>query len=483
MRREDMGHQAMGHQAGNNRQLCVSNPSRIPIRRVWPAGAVLCLCLAQAPIVAQEQTPIPAQAAPADVATPAAAQTASAPLPASAATATPAKSPADLYRDAMQPLDEVRKSLSNWSDAELGALGTGMHMANQDCAQGKPELYKGDDLYNFARLCAFGQDWEGANAAALAYIASHEEEHRAQAYAISVSALVHMKAYDLAVQTAREMMARLPYDAEVAYALRDLKDSLEQASDPAVLPLAGEEHDRIVAALAQGVPLKAVHGIAVLPVGALYESAMQLAFLNRYEGDNLAAAAAAAAVQSALPATAALTSEDRQRIDAATTRYRLLGMHIPDVKILRALESPAARTRIDLNSAAATVLVLFPDWCGECRGMMKTLTKFAEVNRETQIRAYGLVFADDSVVYGQDAHEENLKKLAGTQTLVVPDAAVETFGADDYPLGIVLDSSRRIRFIGTLPADAFNGDGYVSKVIMNMAKNAHGAPRPDAKGN
>lgn len=399
-----------------------------------------------------------------------------------AAAATPAKSPADLYNEAMHPLDVVRRSLANWSDAELGALGTGMHMANQDCAQAKPEQYRGGDLYDFARLCAFGQAWEGANAAALAYIASHEEEHRAQAYAISVSALVHMKADDLAVQTAGEMM-RLPYDAEVAYALRDLKDSLMQASDPASLPLAERERAEIVAALAQGVPLKGAHGDAVMPVGALYESAMQLAFLNRYAGDNLAAAAVVAEVESALPSTAALTAEDRQRIDAVTTRYRLLGTQLPDVKILRALESPAARTRIDLNSAAATVLVLFPDWCVECRDMMKTLTKFAALNRDTQIHAYGLVFADDSVVFGKAAHEENLKKLAGTQTLIVPETAVEAFGADDYPLGIVLDGSRTIRFIGTLPADAFNGDGYIPKVIVNMVKTAHAARRPSAKGN
>jgi len=382
----------------------------------------------------------------------------------------------------MHPLDVVRRSLDNWSDAELGALGTGMHMANQDCAQAKPDQYKGDDLYNFARLCAFGQDWEGANAAALAYVASREEEHRAQAYAISVSALVHMKAVDLAVKTAHEMMY-LPYDAEVAYALRDLKISLMQASDPAALPLAEREHAEIVAALSQGVPLKAIHGDAVMPVGALYESAMQLAFLDRYAGDTLAAAAAAADVERALPSTAALTAEDRQRIDAATTRYQLLGMHLPDVKILRALESPAAKTRIDLNFSAATVLVLFPDWCAECRTMMKTLTKFAEVNRDTQIHAYGLVYADDSVVFGQAAHEENLKKLAGTQTLVVPDTAAQTFGADDYPMGVVLDGSRTIRFIGELPADAFNGDGYISKVIVNMAKTAHDMRQPGAKGN
>lgn len=387
----------------------------------------------------------------------------------------------------MHPLEVVRASLENWSDAELGALAVGIHMAADDCAQTKPELYTGDDLYNLARLCAFGQDWEGANAAAQEYVASREEEHRAQAYAIDISALVHMRAVDLAVKTADEMMRRLPYDAEVAYALRDLKNSLVQASNPAVLPLAAEEHSKIVTALQQGVALKAVHGDAVMPVGALYQSAMQLAFIERMNGRDRggdeAAAAAAAEVESALPPSAVLAADDRQRVDAVTSQYRLLGAQLPAIRILRALQSPTAKAQIDPNFGSATVLVFFPDWCVECRKMMKTLTAFAVVNRATPIHAYGLVFADDAVVLGHAAHEANFKQLTGTQTLVVPAVTAQILGATDYPLGLVIDASGVVRFIGALPADAFNGDGYIPKVIVNMVKTARNMPQPSAKGN
>jgi thiol-disulfide isomerase/thioredoxin len=393
-----------------------------------------------------------------------------APAPAPADSQTPVKSPVDLYKEAMHPLDVVRGSLDNWSDAELGALAVGIHMAAQDCAQTKPEFYQRDDLYALARLCAFGQDWEDADAAALAYVASREDEHRAQAYAISVSALVHMRATDLAVQTARGMLGALPYDAEVAYAMRDLKDTLVDTSNPAALPLAEMEHPLIMAALKQGVALKAVHGDAVMALGVLYESAMQLAFLERYSGNDQAAAADAAETQNTLPASASLSPEDRERTEAVNNRYALLGMHLPAVKVLQALKSPAAKAQIDLSSASASVLVLFPDWCVACRKMMKTLTEFALVNRGTRIHANGLVFADDSVVLGKVAHEENFKQMAGTQTLVVPDTTAQTFGATDYPLGIVLDNTGTIRFIGVLPANAFNGDGYISKVIVNVMK-------------
>ena len=100
--------------------------------------------------------------------------------------------------------------------------------------------------------------------------------------------------------------------------------------------------------------------------------------------------------------------------------------------------------------------------------MMKTLTEFARVNKNTPIHCYGLVFTDDSVIPVQSAHEELLKELRGTATLVVPDTTAQTFGATDYPLGIVLDRTGMIRFIDALPGDAFNGGGYIEKVVEHM---------------
>jgi len=438
--------------------------------RMCLPGALLAAWGFLQPLIAQTGPPTPATGPPIDIGT----QPETGTPPATGLSARPAMSPGDTYKDAMRPLDVVRGSLENWSDAELGALSAGMHKAKEACDAAKPEDYSGDDLYDLARLCALGQDWNGANTAAQVYITSRLEAHRTQAYALSVNAMVHINAIDLAMQTTSEMLRRLPYDAEVAYAVQYMKDYLEQASNPLVLKLAAEEHPAIVAALAQNMPLKAEHGDAMMSVGAMYESAMDLAFLNRYIGDEDAARDATADVEGALHETAALTAEDRQRIGAVSTRYGLLGARLPSVKVLRALESSTAKAQIDTHSASATVLVLFPDWCGGCRKMMKTLTDFANVNKNTPIHAYGLVFADDSVIPVQSAHEELLKELRGTATLVVPDTTAQTLGATDYPLGIVLDRTGRIRFIDVLPGSAFNGGGYIEKVIERMAAMAAG---------
>jgi thiol-disulfide isomerase/thioredoxin len=206
---------------------------------------------------------------------------------------------------------------------------------------------------------------------------------------------------------------------------------------------------------------------------------MQLAFLERYESRNELAGATVGEVEGALPATAALTGEDRRSVNSVNARYRLLGMHVPEVKTMRSLRSPNAKAQIDPNFGSATVLVLFPDWCVSCRQMMKTLTQFAAVNRDTPIHADGLVFADDSVAAGQEAHEKNFKEMSGTQTLVVPTATTENFGATDFPMGIVLDRAGSVRFIGQIPGNAFDGDSYIGKVILRMVR-ASGATKKDS---
>jgi thiol-disulfide isomerase/thioredoxin len=379
------------------------------------------------------------------------------------------ETPGEIYKAAMRPLEVVRSSLDNWSDAELGALTVGIHKAHDACEERNPGDLAGDDLYDLIRLCALGQDWEKANAAAQAYIASKQEAHRAQAYALAINAMVHMDTIDLATETTREMLRVLPYDAEVAYAVHYMKDDLEQASNPEALKLAGEEHAAIVAALKQNAPLKVAHGDAVMGVGALYESAMELAFWQRYAGDEAGAMATVADVDQALQPGAAMSAEDAARIAAVRLRYGLLGARLPEVKVLRALESPSVKApQVVRADAPITVLVLFPDWCGGCRKMMKPLTEFVKANKATPIHAFGLVFADDSVIPVESAHEEFLKEMKGTSTLVVPAATAQTLGANDFPLGIVMDGQGKVRFIGTLPGDAFNGGGYVEKTILKI---------------
>jgi hypothetical protein len=376
--------------------------------------------------------------------------------------------PGAIYKQSMRPLDVVRGSLDNWSDAELGALAVGVHKAREACEQVKPDSYTGDDLFDLARLCSFGQDWNDANSAAVRYMDSRADPHRAQAFALSINALVHLNGVDLAVQTAHLMLRSLPYDAEVAYAARYMKDYLEQSGNPLALNLAVEEHAVIVRALQQGTALKAAYGDAVMPYGLLYDSAMELAFLQRYAGQDGEAAATRADCDGALQNPASLLIEDRRRIDSVQLQFRLLGTKLPALAVTRSLLSATAKPQLPPGFGAGTVLVVFPDWCAQCRKMMKPLTDFSKVNASAPLHAYGLMFHEETEMMGQAPHEENFKELQGMATLLVPVATAQSLGVLDFPTAVVVDGDGVIRFIGMIPADAFNGDGYIGKVIQRM---------------
>ena len=392
-----------------------------------------------------------------------------------------AELPSAIYKEAMHPLDVARQSLDNWSDSELSALSIGMHMAREACDKMSPDDYSKDDLYDLAHLCAFGQDWNPATAAALRYLARRAPEHRAQAYAIRIGAYVHLNAIDLAVVTTRQMLRDQPYDAEVAYTLRYMKDYLETAGKPDALKLAEDEHGRIIDALGKGTPLRAAYGDAVVNTGLLYEMAMEAAFFERYAGNDAQAAVYLGDVERALPPNALLTGEDRQEIDGARLQYHLLGTKLEQIPVIQSYKTATKKapvnTSLGEDFGAGTALVLFPDWCVQCRKMMPTLTQFADANADTPIYAFGLIFKAN----GEETAPDTQKELPDTDVLEVSADTAHSFGTTDYPLGIVVDHAGVIRFIGELPGDAFNGDGYIEKVITRMvglqARIAPGIPR------
>ena len=409
--------------------------------------------------------------------------------PITGANAADAELPGAIYKDAMHPLDVVRQSLDNWSDSELAALSIGVRMAREACDKMNPENYSGDDLYDLAHLCAFGQDWNPANTAAQLYIGnvmplyvkSQNPQRLAQAFAISIGAFVHIGAPDLALATTETMLRTLPYDAEVAYTVRYMKDTLETAGNPQAVKLAEEEHAKIIAALSKGAPLKASYGDAVVGAGLLFEMAMEAAFFERYAGDDAQAAAYLADVERALPPNAPLTGEDRQDIDSAKLQYHLLGTELAHIDVMHsykiATTQPQMNASLGTDFGAATAIVVFPDWCVQCRKMMPTMSQFATINADTPIYVYGLIFRDNA----EEASAATAKELLGADVFEVSEETAHSFGIGDYPLGIVVDHTGVIRFIGALPSDAFNGGGYMEKVITRMvgvqARTAPGIPR------
>ena len=376
-----------------------------------------------------------------------------------------AELPGAIYKEAMRPLAVVRQSMENWSDSELAALSIGIQLAHESCEKMNADDYSGDDLYDLAHLCAFGQDWNPANTAAQHYLRDRAARYRAQSLAISIGAYVHINAPDLALATTRIMLRAEPYDAEVAYTVHYMKDYLETAGSPDALELAIEEHQKIIDALSSGTPLKASYGDTTVNIGVLYQMAMEAAFFARYAGNETQAAGFAADVEHALPKDAALTAEDRQTIDSSNLQYRLLGSKLTPIAAIHSYKSTTVtKPQIDTNSDAATVLVIFPDWCVQCRKMMPAMTKFGVQHADPIIRAYGLIFREP----GEELALDTQKELLGTNVVEVSAETAHSFGMSDYPLGLIVDHAGVIRFIGELPSAAFNG-GYMEKLIGKTA--------------
>lgn len=379
------------------------------------------------------------------------------------------RTPGDVYREAMHPLDVVRNSLDNWSDSELGALAAGMHQAREACSQAKPEDYLGDDLYDLARVCALGQDWNSTYTVAQRYVggddAAQPVTHRARAYAMEVNALIQMGDLARAVATTREMLTKLPYDAAVSESTGYITTYLEQALDPDALVLALQEHAAVVEALGKGVPLAETNGSDAVSLGSLYESGMQLAFLERYAGADVPAAAVVQGLRSALLKPELLSVEDQRLILAVDTRYALLGEHRPSLEILNSLLSPAAKPVLKRTEGLATVFLLFPEWCTQCRKMVRPMAALSQAKGLTKLAAYALMFQNSAQDAAAPLKDETLKDVQGTSTFLVSPATAAGFGATEFPTGIVEDKLGNIVYVGLLPTNAFAPKGLIEEIV------------------
>jgi len=386
-------------------------------------------------------------------------------LPVPAVADAPKPHPGDLYKQAMQPLDVVRSSLDNWSDAELGALAEGMRQARLACGQSKPEDYAGDDLYDLARLCALGQDWNTTFDIAQKYVASGEQAHRARAYAMAVNALIQTRDLAQAVDITKEMLHKLPFDAVVAESAGYLTTYLEHSLDPAAVELASEQHSLLMEALGKGAPLLEINGTDAVSVGELYEQGMQFAFLQRYAGQDAAAVATVSDVMSALAKSGPISAEDQRLIQAADIRYGLLGAQVPTIEVSKFLVATTTKAKIVHDDGLATVYVLFPQWCPQCRRMMKQMTALAHPPTGTKFVAYGLMMQGTRAPGEMVPAEDTFKDMQGTSTMLVPQATAADFGAIEYPLGVVADKSGKIRYVGTITTNAFDPRGFIEQVV------------------
>jgi len=398
-------------------------------------------------------------------------QAQTAPSTAQTPAAQPTESPGNVYKDLMRPLDQVRSSLDNWSPAELSALAAGIKRAQEYCGQVAPASVSGDDLYQLARVCSVGQRWNDADAAASTYIKNASQPYQAHAYAIRVNALLNLKDTTMAVEVARSMMHSVPYDATVDQSMGYLIHYLAMSLDDGALPLARERQPLLLTALESGSELKEQPGDVVIGTAALYDAGLKLAFLDQYAGRQSEAQQALTALDAALAKVPTEKIENPAEIERAKAQYALLGQKLPPIQIQRYAAPGYPRPRINPDYGLATVLLLFPEWCAQCRRMMQPLNEFLTRNNAGDIHTYGLLALDADQTATDPFKSDSFKDLLHTPTLTTSSDTLRTFGAVSFPFVVITDGAGRIRFLGTVVQSAFDPGGFVEQIIdKNVAK-------------
>jgi hypothetical protein len=258
------------------------------------------------------------------------------------------------------------------------------------------------------------------------------------------------------------MLHSVPYDATVDQSMDYLIHYLAMSLDDGALPVARERQAFLLTALESGNALKEQPGDVVIGTAALYDECLELAYLEQYAGRQNEAQQARTALDAALAKVPTEKIDNPAEIERAKAQYALLGQKLPPIEILRYAAPGYPRPRINPDYGSATVLLLFPEWCAQCRRMMQPLNEFLNRNNVGDIHTYGLLALDADA---DPFNDDRFKDLLHTPTLTTSSDTLRTFGAVSFPFVVITDGAGRIRFLGTVAQSAFDTGGFVEQVI------------------
>jgi hypothetical protein len=391
----------------------------------------------------------------------------------------------------MRPLEITRRSIANWSDSEMTALGIAVKQAGEECSSRSVDQFNGDDLIAFARLCSLGQQWPEVEAAATRYIASTDPAKPllTQAYAFQVAATLHGSDQKAVLASSLAMLHAVPYSSltdETLYgALHYLQ--LAYTLDAFTLYLAREP--LLLSALRTPQPISPAAGTdTAVPIHTLYADGVAFAALEQLMDEPGGATGVLDDLDAALPT--ALQPDDSIPIASTRRQYALLGTHLPRIPLSASLYAAGETPRINTNYGAATVFFLFPDWCAQCIRMAQQLLPTADRLRESQIHLYALLAQPAQPIAAvpksttttkpsspaakqspePEAPKTAVDQLRGTPTLIVPPQTLAQFAATDFPLLIAIDPKGIIRFIQPANESALNPGDFLDQVTAHIVQ-------------
>lgn len=286
---------------------------------------------------------------------------------------TPLLSPKAAYEDAMHPLDVTRHSVANWSDTEIAALKVTMSRAASACALRKAADLHIDQLVDYARLCALGQNWPAVVEATRLYLSNGNDTkpQAHEAYAAQVDALLHLKNEPAALISAKAMLSTLPYNSLTAETINEALEYMRFLYTEDALALAAARQPDLLTQLQNSAKSpdpdrfsSTTASASLRSTAEIYEDGLALAALQQLAGHSLdQPGKTVSALDAALPPT--LPPDMALQIGAVRLRYAMLGLPLKDITklgVLRYLSMPGKPPTVPATNAT-TALLAFPDWC------------------------------------------------------------------------------------------------------------------------
>ncbi len=395
------------------------------------------------------------------------------------------------YDEAMRPLEMTRRAIGNWSDVEVAAMNLAIQQAASACSLRDPLHAPVEDLVDLARLCGVGQKWEVTMTAAHRYIAAPQADkpQLAQAYADAVEAELRLKLGSAALQTAQEMLAKVPYDGLASGAYNQALDYLEFVDTKSAIALAQLAQPVLLARLqavssgeAAAKPVFMANP-ADLSQTQAYRDALRLPALEVYSGHLAQADTLAGAVESALPSQ--LPSDDALLIAAERRRYALLGRRLSLVDVALSLDPQRAPAQELPLPNLTTALLLFPDWCAQCVRLGSQFPEGTFTVGGRPAAFYALLAVTKPSTPSRELQGASsggtrnaVDQLRGTPTLLVPAATLLQLEAADYPLLVLVDEKGIVRLHQPVGEDALQSGSTLDAAIAGLGATATRAPTP-----
>ena len=351
----------------------------------------------------------------------------------------------------MDPFNQARSQNNDLTEADTLALGLGMARASRDCLAltAAPQDLVKDPGQKLAlgRLCLFGQQYEPARVALVDYLVLPAPPEREAALVLLTHAFLGLKEQGSAYAQVLSLLSDYPYDAQIHLAADLVIDATEGWGSGPDNDLGGTAKDLCEKQRAATLPLL-VQGKA-LPVkdgevaaSTLFADALRCVALAQTLGDATAGSTmellAAVVQQPNLQHTAQLAL-----MQGALARQQMVGRPSPLAALhtqqLNATGSLLPRT-LSLRRGAV-ILAAFTLWSPSAADRIRALALSAPQHSLYAITSWS------ANTGGTDT--ESPKMLAALRTwqkslpariplLLVPDADLRAFHADQYPAGIAI---------------------------------------------